>query len=1044
LRQLRTPKAILSGALWLLASASAAFAQTVTIPAQNLKSALEAYIRQTGIQLIYNVDDINGVVSHDVRGASAANALNRMLEGTGISANRDRSGAVIISRQIGRQAAHRSEPAAEPLAQESVVVTGTRILDSEQFPPPVTAIPAHELSQLTPSSLPDGLNKLPIFAPAQTSNSAVSGANGRGFRPSGNFLDLRGLGPNRTLILEDGVRVPATFYDGTVDTNTLPQMLVERVEIVTGGASAVYGSDAVTGVVNFILDKHFDGFKAVVQGGVSQYGDAKSFRLGLAGGQDVTGRGHIIWSVEYYDRDAITDQAARPYGNIGAAIVGSGTSANPFLLVTAIRKSDASFGGLATSGPFAGQQFLDGGVLAPFNSGVATGTGGASIGGDGGVVHNEYLLPVINTFQAFARMDYALAPDVQAHIQASYAASRTFEANQIIFNTPSAYPLTIYSGNAFLSAAQQQMLTNTSADFFTFNRFDDDLSRRLGLKYQTSAAVVSAGLQGVAFDHYNWNASFTHGETRTRLTTLNNVNAQRLYAAVDAVRDPQSGSIVCRVTVTAPGAYPGCAPLDLFGAHAPSQAALDYVDGATAWTAHNGLDDFTANITGRLFEGWAGPVKAAAGLEYQQQNLSLTTTAPDSVFNPQYLRVGGATGASLPVGNLKWMKETQSAAQGDGSVYEGDIELNIPLLRGLPGIELLSFDGAYRYTHYSTAGPANTWKIALDWQMIDDIRLRGSYSRDIRAPTLFDLFQGPLTSSAGISDSLTNTSGSVNTTQAGNPNLKPEVAHNATAGFVYSPSWWNDFSLSADYFHIAIDNAIGTVNGGNSVIQNLCLASGGSSPLCNLIVRPISYNDTSPANFPLQFFALKENIAKTYTEGFDLQAHYQSDLARLDPSWNGDLRLGLFWTHQPVLKTQTLPGTLITNAAGTAQTPVDRLTLTAGVKSGGFALDVLERYQSAFHQNPNPTLIFNVPDVRAYFQTDLNISYDFAGDFTGDVTGWDQNLTGFLNVGNLFNVQGGIYQIAAYTGSPGLNYPVGPGADVIGRYFTLGLRLNPG
>ena len=228
-------------------------AQSITIPAQNLKSALEAYIRQTGIQLIYNVDDVNGVVSHEVRGASAGNALNRMLEGTGISANRDRSGAVIISRLTVR----RSEPAAEPQTQESVVVTGTRILDSEQFPPPVTAIPSRELAQLTPSNLPDGLNKLPIFAPAQTSNSAVSGANGRGFRPSGNFLDLRGLGPNRTLILEDGVRVPATFYDGTVDANTLPQMLVERVDIVTGGASAVYGSDAVTGVVNFILDRHF-------------------------------------------------------------------------------------------------------------------------------------------------------------------------------------------------------------------------------------------------------------------------------------------------------------------------------------------------------------------------------------------------------------------------------------------------------------------------------------------------------------------------------------------------------------------------------------------------------------------------------------------------------------------------------------------------------------------------------------------------------------------------------------------------------------------
>jgi hypothetical protein len=200
-------------------------------------------------------------------------------------------------------------------------------------------------------------------------------------------------------------------------------------------------------------------------------------------------------------------------------------------------------------------------------------------------------------------------------------------------------------------------------------------------------------------------------------------------------------------------------------------------------------------------------------------------------------------------------------------------------------------------------------------------------------------------------------------------------------------------------------------------------------------VRPISYNSTSPANFPLQFFQLRENITKTYTEGIDLQAHYQADLASLDPSWNGALQLALFWTHQPVLKTQTLPGTLITNAAGTAQTPVDRLALTGGARIGGFSLDLLERYQSAFRQNANPTLVFNVPDVRAYFQTDLDVSYDFAG--------WGTNLTGFLNISNLFNVQGGIYQIAAYTGSPGLNYPVGPGADIIGRYFTLGLRFNP-
>ena len=128
----------------------------------------------------------------------------------------------------------------------------------------------------------------------------------------------------------------------------------------------------MTGVVNFIIDRRYDGLKGVIQGGVSQYGDAKSFRAGLAGGQDVLDRGHVIWSVEYYDRDAITDQAARPYGNLGAAIVGSGTTAVPFQLVTNIRKSDASFGGLVTSGPFTGQQFAAGGVLAPFNPGTPT------------------------------------------------------------------------------------------------------------------------------------------------------------------------------------------------------------------------------------------------------------------------------------------------------------------------------------------------------------------------------------------------------------------------------------------------------------------------------------------------------------------------------------------------------------------------------------------------------------------------------------------------------------------------------------------------
>jgi outer membrane receptor protein involved in Fe transport len=739
----------------------------------------------------------------------------------------------------------------------------------------------------------------------------------------------------------------------------------------------------------------------------------------------------VIWSLEYYDRDAIPDQAARPYGNLGVAIVGSGTPTVPYQLVSDIRKSDASFGGLVTSGPFAGQQFLSGGVLAPFNPGMPTATGAAAIGGDGGIVHNEYLLPVINTAQGFGRFDYEFASGINAWLQASYALTRTYEANQIIFNTPSAYPITIYSGNAFLSPSQQAALTASGTGSFTLNRFDDELSRGLAVQYRTGALAVTAGIEGTAFGNFHWDGYYTHGETRTRLATPGNVNAERFYAAIDAVRDPASGNIVCRAALTAPGAFPGCVPLDLFGAGAPSQAAINYVQGTTSWTAHNSLDDFGANIAGTLLEDWAGPVKVALGAEYRSQGLDLQTSVPDLLFNPQNLRIGGADGSAVPPGNLKWFKETESAAKGANSVEEGDIELNVPLIAERPLMEYVALDGAYRLTDYSTSGEADTWKIGLEWLMTDEVRLRAARSQDIRAPTLFDLYQAPLTSSSGILDPLTNTSGSVNTAQAGNPALKPEVAHNTTAGFVYTPEWLGNFRFSADYFHINIDNAIGMVTGSNAITQNICLASGGASTLCNLIVRPLSYNNTSPANFPLQFLQLKENLTRTYSEGVDFEANYTDDFGAA-----GTLQMRLFWTHQPTLKTQVLPGTLVTNAAGTAQTPVDRATLTARYKRDDIALDILERYQSPFHQNVNQTLVFAIPEVRAYFQTDINVSYDF--------TAQGQALTGFLSVSNLFNAQGGIFQIPSYTGSPGLNYPIGPGADLISRYFTLGLRLNGG
>jgi outer membrane receptor protein involved in Fe transport len=1021
------------GIVLLFACASASWAQdgarTVTIPAQELRAALDAFIQQSGVQLIYNVDDVAGVRSRELVAVPTESALKEMLRDTGIYVHRDRSGAMVISRT---DEPRRRDEAAAPLP-ERVIVTGTRIRGSDDFPTPVTILPAGELNRAAPSNFPDALNKLPVFAAAQTSNSTTSGANGRGFRPTGNFLDLRGLGPNRTLILEDGRRVPATFFDGTVDTNILPQMLVQRVEVVTGGASAVYGSGAVAGVVNFVLDKEFEGFKGLVQGGISGYGDTKSFRIGLAGGQTLFERAHAIWSVEYYDRAGIPDQAARPYGDLATSVVGSGSVASPYRLVYGVRRSDASYGGLATSGPFQGLQFVEGGALAPFNPGTPTPTGGIAIGGDGGLQHNEYLLPAINTIQAFGRIDYEFHQGLNGYLQVGYGATRSYEANQTIANTASAYPITIYSGNAFLLPSQQDALTATNTGFFTLNRVDDEFSRRLALNYRTEALALTVGLGGGGFGDFRWDAYYIYGPARTKLATPGNVNSERFYAAIDAVRDPANGNIVCRVALTAPGAYPGCVPLNLFGPTSPSLAAMEYVQGTTSWTAQNDLHDFGLNLNGTLLQGWAGPIQLALGGEVRRQGLDLSTSVPDLAFNPQHLRVGGPLGATVPPSNLKWFKETLSAAKAAASVYEADIELKVPLAQNLRLIQQFTVDAAYRYTYYSTSGATDSWKLGAYWQMFEDFGLRAALSRDIRAPTLFDLFQQPLTTNSGISDTLTSMSGIVNTVQSGNPALKPEVAENSMAGFVFAPGWLPGFRFSADYFHIGFDNAIGIVAGSSPIVQNICLESGGASPLCSLTVRPFPLTNTSPANFPTLFYAVKQNIARTYSEGFDVEAEFRTGLDDL-VGVDGTLSLRVLWTHQPIFKTQTLPGTLITDAAGTAQTPVDRFTVLGSYSNGPLAIDMVARYQSAFHQSPNPTLVYDIPDVRAYYQFDLNLSYAFSAD--------ERPLTGFLNVSNLFNAQGGIYQVPAYTGSPGMNYPVGPGSDLVGRYFTIGVRIN--
>jgi len=984
---------------------------------------------------------------------ASKNYLRTILAGT--------VSAIALANSAGAQPAGNTE---------SVTVTGSRIQNGSGMPTPVTVVSTDQLMTLTPTSIPEALATLPMFAPTLGTTSHTE-PNGRGFGTPTNNLNLHGLGTIRTLVLMDGKRVPGTFYDTTVNVDMLPQMLVQRVDVVTGGASAVYGSDAVAGVVNYVLDHNFMGFKGQMQVGTSTYGDADTVRVGFAAGLNVLDKGHFEVSAEYFSRDSIPDATARPYGDPAHSCqtTGSSTSStNPQVLSCNIRQANASPFGLIASGPLKGLQFsADGKAIIAFNPGTPTGTGNANIGGDGGVLHNETLISADHNGQVYGRFDYDLTQDLSFYADARYGSAWTSGASQGYTNTDAAYPIWLYSGNPFFTAAQQAALFPTGTTSVDIARFDNDLGRQLNVKQQTNTEAVSAGLKGATFGDFTWDIHYTHGQNAVTLLTINNMNTSRFYAALDAVKDPATGNTVCRASLVTPGAFPGCVPLNILGEKNSSTAAQQYVFGNTSWQAKNKMDDFAANLTGTLFEGWAGPIKTAVGMEYRHQALKVITSEPNGVaFNPQNLRLGAAGNSatgSFPTSNLAWFKEVQSAAIGAEDITEGDIELDVPLLRDLPFAQLVSLNGAYRYTAYSTnglSGPgpvsstfsANTYKVGLEWSVNDDVRFRASTSRDMRAPTLWDLYQQQVITASGITDASfcdpaapagancvgTNLNGPVNTVGGGNPNLKPETSINNTLGVVFTPSFIPGLTASIDYYHVKIGNAISTIGGNSQAAYQLCLESNLTSPYCNLITRPLGYTNQTPANFPTQIISLNQNVAMNARGGFDTEIDYVSDLS----SWsdlNGFLNFRLFWNHQEVagvISVAGVPGVQYQNNVNTANNPRDRANISLGYSYEGFSATVTEQYiaqQNWFGTTTPPTTRFvKDPPIPAYYLTGLAMTYDLKVE--------QQPVTVFLNINNLFDNNGPI--TGGFNGSPGMLYPTPTYADIIGRYFTLGVRFK--
>jgi len=489
---------------------------------------------------------------------------------------------------------------------------------------------------------------------------------------------------------------------------------------------------------------------------------------------------------------------------------------------------------------------------------------------------------------------------------------------------------------------------------------------------------------------------------------------------------------VCNVTLTNPGLYPGCVPLNVFGPNAESQAAIDYIVSPTEFRSTQTMDDVSASVTGEPFRDWAGPVNIALSGEWRRLSWELVSNAtPTDPVSCTGLRYNcSATTQLWAVGS------TPGRSPVSQTVSEGALELDVPLIRDVFLAKDVSVNGAARFTHYDTSGNAVTWKAGLNWQLNDQITLRATRSRDIRAPNLDDLYFPVSLSTIQVTDLLTGQSPRVPLQGGGNPNLVPEVGYTTTAGIVYRPDWLPRFSLTLDGYWITVTKAITNLQGTNPSVQAICYASGGTSSYCSLQQRPNGFADTSAANAVTQWFNEQINIASQSTRGADLDANYAAT------AFGHPLNLRLLTTYQPHL-IQAVPGLTTVDLAGVAfyanavqATPVWRTTFIGTYSPvQNFTINIMERLRSGLAWTPDPQhQIVTTSRIPSVAYTDLNLSYE--------TKAGSSQLQWFFNVQNVFNKQP---PPGAYLGSNGAVGQFGGfvyGDDPIGAYFTVGVRLR--
>ncbi len=910
---------------------------------------------------------------------------------------------------------------------EEVVITGSRIIQNgNDAPTPVTVVLSDQLQNGAPASMADALAQIPQFRSSSRPGSFLNSQN-----PTGAFLNLRGLGASRTLVLLDGRRTPPTTTEGRTDINTYPQLLMNRVDIVTGGASAAYGSDAVSGVVNFILDKQFTGIKGEAEAGISSRSDNESQRFGLAFGNGFAGgRGHFVGSVEYYNSEGIPDDTGRDWAQKHYNIIpnpnypNDGRPAN--LWRSNVTGAQFSEGGLIYSGPLRGTQFLPGGVPGPFTFGTEV-SGGTMIGGSGVWSPRSSVATPIKTLSTFGHVTFDVSSALSTFLE--FGTSRTESRfNGTMPNWSGTTAFTIYNNNAYLPASIRTQMATANITSFTLGRLSNDWGPPNALS-DTRTKRGAVGFTLKLGSGWTVDGSVDAGNTTGRLGNKNAMNQTKLFDAVDAVINPATGLPICRSTLTDPAHY--CVPINILGAGSATQQALAYITSDEAWSLTE-IKQTAASLStrGELGSTWAGPIQLGAGLDYRRMSASQTADPGSSGLVQQY---PGQRGLPASLVNKLGVYQTGNQfalPEVTQKVSEAYVETLLPLANDAAWAQNLDLNAAYRYAHYDTSGGVSSWKAGLTWQPTDWLRLRGTRSRDVRAPTLNDLYS-PTTSSLGtIRDPVTGANNPVPGLTRGNPNLKPELANTWTFGVVLQPGFAPGLSVSLDFYDIKMVGAIGNLN--RLTILRECAS--GATYYCQFVERLANGTLVSTTVSP-------QNLNSLHNSGADLEVNYRTDLAFMNLP--GELRVRGLVAYLEHLATVDPFGTRNdqagVNGGEAVGTPHWQGGLSVTYTLDNFSAFVQQRVIGGGRYSNNyveggtgaNSIDFMQVDGRSY--TDLTLKYKFSLQ--------SNDFETFLTVNNAFDRDPP--PSPTRVGTPVSILGTNPTLyDMVGRYYTVGVRFR--